>query len=692
MTIRALLIGLVIGLIIATFGYVNDWVFGLPYVASDLMPASVFGLLVLGLLLVNPLLRRLTRRELKGGEWAVIYCLMLAACVIPGPALLWQFHNALVMPASEQRLRPGWRASEHPPLLEYVPEIMLVEGASRLGIPGAVAEEHDEVVTGFVQGLGKPGQYIPVSQVPWRAWRRPFSFYLPLVMLAFVAMICLVLIVHRQWAYREHLQYPMAEVASQHIHGDPEGYFGPIFRNWLFWCGFLLAFCVLIVNGLAAYYPGSITIPTGVDLSGIAQTWPKITRVQFYGNLLNPRFFFAVVGLAYLISSEVSFSLGISHMAYAALFLALTEFGVDMANDYMAGGVMTYQLFGSYVGGGLVVLYAGRKFYWAVLKRALGAPSAEPVERHVTWACRILLLSTAAMIGMLHLLAGLDLLMATLFVMMLGLTFLMVTRINVETGLLFIQPNWQAVAILTGLFGIQALGPNTLIIVGILCVILTIDPRVCLMPLMANAFKVADGQKVRLPRLSVAVGVVLLIALAVAVPFTLYIQYDIGGAQLYGWANTAALLPFEMLKRNVDMLSSWDGLDTAGRASAWGGLERLTQMESSAKFVWSAGFGLTVILVCTFARLRWAWWPIHPVMFMVWGTIISRWFAASFLAGWLLKATITRFGGSPAYRKSRPFFIGMIAGTMVAGVTWMIVGALYYNRMGIKPPHFLIHS
>ncbi|HUS48423.1 MAG TPA: DUF6785 family protein, partial [Phycisphaerae bacterium] len=212
MTIRALLIGLVIGLIIATFGYVNDWVFGLPYVASDLMPASVFGLLVLGLLLVNPLLRRLTRRELKGGEWAVIYCLMLAACVIPGPALLWQFHNALVMPASEQRLRPGWRASEHPPLLEYVPEIMLVEGASRLGIPGAVAEEHDEVVTGFVQGLGKPGQYIPVSQVPWRAWRRPLSFYLPLVMLAFVAMICMALIVHRQWAYREHLQYPMAEV------------------------------------------------------------------------------------------------------------------------------------------------------------------------------------------------------------------------------------------------------------------------------------------------------------------------------------------------------------------------------------------------------------------------------------------------------------------------------------------------
>ena len=68
----------------------------------------------------------------------------------------------------------------------------------------------------------------------------------------------------------------------------------------------------------------------------------------------------------------------------------LTDFGVDMANDYMSGGVMTYQLFGSYLGGGLVILYAGRKFYWAVLKRSLGGSTAEPVERHVTWACRIL--------------------------------------------------------------------------------------------------------------------------------------------------------------------------------------------------------------------------------------------------------------------------------------------------------------
>ena len=102
-------------------------------------------------------------------------------------------------------------------------------------------------------------------------------------------------------------------------------------------------------------------------------------------------------------------------------------------------------------------------------------------------------------------------------------------------------------------------------------------------------------------------------------------------------------------------------------------------MRSSPKFLWAAGMGLAVMFACTAARLRWPWWPIHPVMFMVWGTIISRWFAASFLAGWLLKVGITRFRGSASYHTARPFFIGMIAGEMVAGIIWMIVG-------GAQPP------
>ncbi|KPK85531.1 MAG: hypothetical protein AMJ81_03410 [Phycisphaerae bacterium SM23_33] len=690
MTVRAVFIGLMIGLFIAAFGYVNDWVFKLPYVASDLMPVSVLGLLALGLMLVNPILYYLGRLHLRGAEWTVIYTLALAACVIPGPALLWQFNNALVTPLIEHRTRLGWQASkDHPSLLSYVPEEMLV----REQLAGR--EDEDVVIMGFLQGL--PGKAGPraLSEVPWQAWGRPYRFYLSLIVLGFVGCVCLTLILHHQWAHREHLRYPMAEVVNVIIGEDHTRPLNPLFLKVSFWCGFVIAAGVLLLNGLAAYYPGFVAVPMYVDLSIVSQSWPTITQVPFYGNLLRPTLYFAVVGLAFLISSEVSFSLGISHVAYAAVFLTMTALGADMANDYMSGGVLSYQLFGSYLGGGLFILYTGRRFYWDVLQRAFGVATGDAIQRHVTWACRILILVGVGMVAMLRAWAGLDLLMATLLVMMVGLTFLIVTRINVETGLLFVQPNWQAVAILTGLFGIRALGPRTLIVLGILCVVLTIDPRVSLMPLLANAFKVGESQRLRLPCLSGWVLVVLLAGLAVAVPFTLYIQYDIGtspgGEPLYGWADTAARLPFDMLERTVNRLAGMNALQTAGQATGAGGLERLRHMSPSRKFLWSVGLGLAAIVACSAARLRWTWWPIHPVMFMVWGTIVSRWFAASFLAGWLCKVLVTRFGGAGGYRRAQRLFIGMIAGEMVAGIIWMIVGALYYARHGYAGPTIRVH-
>ena len=65
--------------------------------------------------------------------------------------------------------------------------------------------------------------------------------------------------------------------------------------------------------------------------------------------------------------------------------------------------------------------------------------------------------------------------------------------------------------------------------------------------------------------------------------------------------------------------------------------------------------------------------------------------APSFMAGWLAKLIITRFGGGAGYRRARAFFIGIIAGEVVAGVGWMIVGALYYAYYRVTGPSFRVH-
>ncbi|MBN2452055.1 MAG: hypothetical protein JXR77_16835, partial [Lentisphaeria bacterium] len=69
----------------------------------------------------------------------------------------------------------------------------------------------------------------------------------------------------------------------------------------------------------------------------------------------------------------------------------------------------------------------------------------------------------------------------------------------------------------------------------------------------------------------------------------------------------------------------------------------------------------------------------------------SRWFAGSFLLGWLLKWVVMRFGTHRTYGDTQRFCIGLIAGEMVAGVLWMILGAVYYLAAHTPPPLFRVH-
>ena len=56
---------------------------------------------------------------------------------------------------------------------------------------------------------------------------------------------------------------------------------------------------------------------------------------------------------------------------------------------------------------------------------------------------------------------------------------------------------------------------------------------------------------------------------------------------------------------------------------------------------------------------------------------------ASFLAGWLIKTAVTRFGGGQAHRRYKPLFVGLVAGEFVAGIFWAIVGLVYYLSTGL---------
>jgi len=675
MSLRAIIIGLLLGMGIAVFGYFNDWIMEQAYLATNLAPICVYGLLVVALLGIVPIVRALGFRGLSPREWCVITGMILVASVVPGPGLMWHFSNSLVIPHHANKTNIGWRSHE---LLRYAPKAMLVDPYKDEEIDPS-GKFYQDVVGGFRAGL--PPKEISLRKVPWEAWERTLGFWVPLIGLSFISGICLVVVVHRQWSQRERLRYPLAYVASEMIDGWRPKEQGGIFRDKKFWVGFAIPAVILLINGYSEWNIKSIKIPLHVSmLSPFAQKWPILYKVPCHWLLFDPWIYFSAVGFAYFVSSDISLSLGVSAMVYGAVFLLLYTIGVDISGTGMSGSLYSFQMFGSYVGIALVIFYTGRRFYLSVLSKAFWIPTRDPVERDVAWGCRLALLTAAGMAAILIFAAGMDWILAILYVVMVGMMYVVLTRINVETGLFMIQPGWGAAGILLGIFGIAALGPHMLIILAILCVVIAVDPIVSLMPLAANAIKLGEDQKLPLGRLGAWLSVAVIVALVAGIIGTITVQYAHGSGK-YGWADSVAKMPFQLLEKNIPKISADPDVKQ--------GLQ-LGKIQPSSDFMYALGVGLLIALGLSLLRLRYTWWPIHPVLFLIWGTYPGMILAASFLLGWFIKVAVTTFGGGQAYRASKPFFVGLIAGEFAAAIFWSIVGVTYYLIEGVPGPEIRV--
>ncbi|KKL11739.1 hypothetical protein LCGC14_2542750, partial [marine sediment metagenome] len=71
--------------------------------------------------------------------------------------------------------------------------------------------------------------------------------------------------------------------------------------------------------------PG-IQIPLGVNLGGLQSLWPDLGRGPYVG-IFSPTLFFAAVGLAFLVSWDVSLSVGISNIVSCVVFAVLIGAG-----------------------------------------------------------------------------------------------------------------------------------------------------------------------------------------------------------------------------------------------------------------------------------------------------------------------------------------------------------------------------
>jgi len=153
---------------------------------------------------------------------------------------------------------------------------------------------------------------------------------------------------------------------------------------------------------------------------------------------------------------------------------------------------------------------------------------------------------------------------------------------------------------------------------------------------------------------------------------------------MYDWANMAVKLPFNMLSRAVTGAeTAWEGPLTMGRSAGVG-----------LRASWAClGAGLVLAVGCRTLRLRYVWWPIHPVLFLVWGTFPINIYAPSLLVCWAIKTAICRLGGAKTYHAFKPLFVGLVAGELLAALVWAVAGYAHYAVTGFPGPYppFMTH-
>ena len=672
LTFRSVLIGLLAGAGVCAATYFNDLVIKQSYLVGSYIAFGVFGGLILFVLLVNPLLRRLRRGwAFSGRELAVVVAVSLAACYIPGRGLMHYFCTVLMTPHAINQQRPDWQQHQ---ILALAPEQMLADPSAN----------PDDALYRFYRGHGENG-HIGLGDIPWYAWRRTLWFWLPLLISMSIAVIGLALVVHPQWSNHERLRYPIALFADALLPG-PGGQRAGVFRNGFFWLGAAAVLGIHAVNYAHEWWPGSIEIPLRLDFWPVAKAFPTFDAGGPWG-LLDPKVYFMCVGFAFFLATDLSLSLGVSPFLYVWFTGLCVVNGVTLGGGFMQPSIEQFLYAGGWTGIFLVLLYTGRRYFWNTLKKALGLPGADHVKTYSVWGARLAAVALAAFLVQL-LVLGLDWPLATLYTVGVVIVYVAVARVVAEAGLYYLHPFFFPCATIIGFLGIEAVGAKGALIMFILSSLLLMDPRELLMPFVVQGLKIVELQRVPVGRVGAAVVPMILLGFAVAVPATLYWSYDRGvSTAADGWTLGVPSVSFDAVINAQDRFAAAKGYPLADRYTGW---QKIAAIRPVRAYVAAFAATLSLVVVFTVARIRFPFWPLHPILFVTLGSYQSRILAFSFLLGFAVKAAVSHLGGSRLCERVKPLMIGLIAGDLLGAILPNLIGAVYYFTTGLLPKSFMV--
>ncbi len=517
-------------------------------------------------------------------------------------------------------------------------------------IPHWLSPTDWNAVEGFYHGAGA---------VPWSVWWTPLTVWCSFLVALAVCSVCLMFLMQRQWISHERLSFPLAQIPLETV-VDSETKSGRrtgrLTTAPVFWIGLVASLGLTALETLSRYVPTIPAIPLGpIRLMHWHPVGP-LAGLDEINLVLWPW----LIAIAYLIPKDLAFSCWFFWFVRLSMHVIAIAAGATpqrpawhWVSEFPAP---LFQGTGAVLAISALAIWSARRHLARAIRIALSRESGradadEPIPYR--WSLIGILLSLSWMVYLCWL-AGSRIGVAVVLILVILVYYMTWVRLRAETGLGFLPyPLFLHQSIVVPL-GTAVFTPREMMVIH--------APHWTyhgsgnsLVAVPGNALasmKMADaaGINKRSVVLGMAVGFLLVVVLGAYITLTTiyhYGLYNIGA----GTADTHELNVYSSSLHNHFVNPST--MDVPGTIAM--------------------GAGALVTFFLGAMRLRFWWWPFHPMGYLAAHTWVMYMYWSPFMIGWIAKTLVVRYGGLRLYRRTVPLAIGLIAGDLLNEVLWGMI-------------------
>lgn len=590
------------------------------------------------LLLLNQFLER-RGKHLTSTELLTISTMGMVAACMQGEWLSGWFLGIITGPTYFATAENRWGDL----LIQYLPDWAIIDA---------------DATKGFYEGLTGGG-------IPLASWT-PLFWWATFVGAVLLANVSISVILRRQWMENERLPFPVAAALLEltGVSGS-RGTLRALLQVRLFWIGFWIVFGIICWNVTSWFVFALPPIPL---LHGATSVKQIVIGRGFPNYILTDSLLTFVFG--YFTKSDVLFSLWFFNLLTVLQIGTFARLGFNMgsADPWTSSDpAVGWQNFGGMVVFVLWGLWIARDHLRQVFSKAFTrAGTLDDSGELMSYRTSVLsFLFCNIYFALFFRIAGMDWGPILAFGFAIWILYLGLSRIMVESGLVFMRGPITAQAFTWHLFGVTGMGPASAALIG-LTYAFTCDTKTLGMTAMAHIPRFGAAMNIRSrKRLVPAIMLGCLIGACTVFTFTLYEGYHVAGSYNFG-------------------VKSFNGhLD--GPVGAWQLAANRIQ-EGSLSTDWNRisffGGGGVFTALLIFVRYQFPGFPLHPIGFVFPATVVSRRLVTSVFLIWLVKTIILKLGGLERYRMATPFFLGLLVGFMAGIALNVIVDIIWFNGQG----------